>query len=106
MDFTSDGRFLMLNSSGMDMVVVNAETCKKASPKDMKALRYIDNLPLGGFGRNSGGGGQESGKIPMVDSQSAAVVVEQDETHLGFLIAGRDRQQSATCRTFARILCN
>ena len=40
MDFTADGRFLMLNSSGMDMVIVNAETCKKASPKDMKALRY------------------------------------------------------------------
>lgn len=40
MDFTADGRFLMLNSSGMDMIVVNAETCKKASPKDMKALRY------------------------------------------------------------------
>lgn len=39
MDFTADGRFLMVNSSGMDMVVVNAETCKKASPKDMKALR-------------------------------------------------------------------
>lgn len=40
MDFTTDGRFLMINSSGMGMVVVNAETCKKASPKDMKALRY------------------------------------------------------------------
>ncbi|CAM9415834.1 unnamed protein product, partial [Ectocarpus fasciculatus] len=39
MDFTADGRFLMLNSSGMDMIVINAETCKKASPKDMKALR-------------------------------------------------------------------
>ncbi|CAM9609602.1 unnamed protein product [Scytosiphon promiscuus] len=39
MDFTTDGRFLMINSSGMDMIVVNAETCKKASPKDMKALR-------------------------------------------------------------------
>lgn len=40
MDFTTDGRFLMLNSSGMDMAVVDAETCNKASPKDMKALRY------------------------------------------------------------------
>lgn len=40
MDFTADGRFLMLNSSGMGMVIVNAEACKKASPKDMKALRY------------------------------------------------------------------
>lgn len=34
-----DGNFLMVNSSGMDMVIVNAETCKKASPKNMKALR-------------------------------------------------------------------
>ncbi|CAM9107723.1 unnamed protein product, partial [Hapterophycus canaliculatus] len=39
MDFTTDGQFLMINSSGMEMVVVKAETCKKASPKDMKALR-------------------------------------------------------------------
>ncbi|CAM9694331.1 unnamed protein product, partial [Ectocarpus sp. 12 AP-2014] len=39
MDFTADGRFLMLNSTGMDMIVINAETCKKASPKDMKAFR-------------------------------------------------------------------
>lgn len=44
MDFTVDGRFLMLNSSGMDLIVVNAETCKKASPKDMKAIR----CPLNG----------------------------------------------------------
>ena len=40
MDFTADGGFVMLNSSGMDMAIANAETCNKASPKDMKALRY------------------------------------------------------------------
>lgn len=66
MDFTADGRFLMLNSSGMDMIVVNAETCKKASPKDMKALRYYShNLPTrrsaeAAGGEAAGGGGGNS----------------------------------------------
>lgn len=56
MDFTADGRFLMVNSSGMDMVVVNAETCKKASPKDMKALRYTaPNLCQPVLGRSNRG---------------------------------------------------
>lgn len=41
MDFTADGVFVMLNSSGMDMVIASAETCNKASSKDMKALRYV-----------------------------------------------------------------
>lgn len=40
MDFTADGTFVMLNSSGMDMAIANAETCSKASPKEMKGLRY------------------------------------------------------------------
>lgn len=41
MDFTVDGRFVMINSNGMEMVVANAETCKKASPKELKALRLF-----------------------------------------------------------------
>lgn len=39
MDFTADGGFVMINSSGMDMAIANAETCKKASPKELKGLR-------------------------------------------------------------------
>ena len=40
MDFTVDGMFVMLNSSGMDMVIVNVETCERASSENMKTLRY------------------------------------------------------------------
>lgn len=40
MDFTMDGGFVMVNSTAMEMVVANAETCTKTSPKELKLLRY------------------------------------------------------------------
>ncbi|CAM9399079.1 unnamed protein product [Ascophyllum nodosum] len=43
MDFTVDGMFVMLNSSGMDMVIVNVETCERASSENMKTLRGEGN---------------------------------------------------------------
>lgn len=40
MDFTLEGTFVMLNSSEMDMAIVNTETWNMASLDDMKTLRY------------------------------------------------------------------